>query len=134
MNEGPEEAPGNDDGDRLRSAVERIRSGDHLAEAERVIASVAPELRTLLAEALDSGGWFGEPHEAETLKVATMPDEQARIEALRSLLAEETNIGMLVGVAVGWALRAELTGDSDPGAEGAAADAPEPHPDQKTGG
>lgn len=98
---------------RLREAIERIRSGDGLAEAERVIASVAPELRTLLAEALDSGGWFGEPHEAETLKVATMPDEQARIEALRSLLAEETNIGMLVGVAVGWALRAELLEPTD---------------------
>lgn len=98
---------------RLREAIERIRSGDGLAEAERAIASVAPELRTLLAEALDSGGWFGEPHEAETLKVATMPDEQARIEALRSLLAEETNIGMLVGVAVGWALRAELLEPTD---------------------
>lgn len=102
----PEDSPTDDE--LLRAAVERVREGDRLAEAERVIASVAPELRTLLAEALDSGGWFGEPHEAETLKVATMPDEQARLEALRSLLTEETNIGMLVGVAVGWALRAEL--------------------------
>lgn len=102
----PEDTPTDDE--LLRAAVERVREGDRLAEAERVIASVAPELRTLLAEALDSGGWFGEPHEAETLKVATMPDEQARLEALRSLLTEETNIGMLVGVAVGWALRAEL--------------------------
>ena len=102
----PEDSPTDDE--LLRAAVERVREGDRLAEAERVNASVAPELRTLLAEALDSGGWFGEPHEAETLKVATMPDEQARLEALRSLLTEETNIGMLVGVAVGWALRAEL--------------------------
>lgn len=97
-----------DSGQELRAAVERVRSGDGLAEAERVIATVAPELRTLLAEALDSGGWFGEPHEAETLKVATIPDDQARLEALRALLTEETNIGMLVGVAVGWALRAEM--------------------------
>jgi hypothetical protein len=110
--------------DLLRAAIERIRSGESLAEAERAIASVAPELRTLLAEALDSGGWFGEPHEAETLKVATMPDEQARIEALRSLLTEETNIGMLVGVAVGWALRAELI--EDPGSE---EDGPDDHED-----
>ena len=108
----------------LRDAIERIRSGDGLAEAERVIASVAPELRTLLAEALDSGGWFGEPHEVETLKVATMPDEQARIEALRSLLAEETNIGMLVGVAVGWALRAELLEPTDPEVDGVQASEP----------
>lgn len=100
--------------EQLKAAIERIRTGDALADAERVIASVAPELRTLLAEALDSGGWFGEPHEAETLKVATMPDEQARIEAVRALLAEETNIGMLVGVAVGWALRAELVEGRSP--------------------
>ena len=103
--------PADDREEDLRAAIERIRSGDRLAEAERAISSVAPELRILLAEALDSGGWFGEPHEAETLRVATMPDEQARIEALRSLLTEETNIGMLVGVAVGWALRAELMED-----------------------
>ena len=101
-------------GEELRAAIERVRSGDGLAEAERAIASAAPELRTLLAEALDAGGWFGEPHQAETLKVATMPDEQARLEALRALLTEETNIGMLVGVAVGWALRTELIEGSDP--------------------
>lgn len=125
MTADPGEVRAGDAEDELRAAVERVRSGDRLAEAERVIASVAPELRTLLAEALDSGGWFGDPHEAETLKVATMPDEQARIEAVRNLLAEETNIGMLVGVAVGWALRAELI--EDPG-QGSVGDQPEPSP------
>jgi hypothetical protein len=31
------------------------------------------------------------------------------LSAVRTLLAEETRIGMMVGVAVGWALHEELT-------------------------
>lgn len=92
----------------LRQAVERLSDGDGLEQAERVVATVLPELRVLLAEALGSGGWFGEPHQAETLRVATIPDPDERLEVLRNLLEEETNIGMMVGVAVGWALRTEL--------------------------
>jgi hypothetical protein len=42
------------------------------------------------------------------LKAATTPDEEARLAAVRTLLAEETRIGMMVGVAVGWALAEEL--------------------------
>ena len=37
-----------------------------------------------------------------------MPDEEARLSAIRTLLAEETRIGMMVGVAVGWALAEQL--------------------------
>lgn len=105
------------DSEALELAIERIRSGDRLGEAERAMASVLPELRVLLAEALESGGWFGEPHQSETLRVATLPDPDERLEALRNLLEEETNIGLLVGVAVGWALRAEIA-DSDAGSAG----------------
>lgn len=96
--------------ERLRAALERLSDGEGLAEAERAISRVAPELRMALADALANGGWFGQSHDAETLKVATIPDEELRLEAVRALLTEETNIGMMVGVAVGWALRAELDG------------------------
>ena len=92
----------------LRQAVERLSDGNGLEQAERVVATVLPELRVLLAEALGSGGWFGQPHQSETLRVATIPDPDERLEVLRNLLEEETNIGMMVGVAVGWALRTEL--------------------------
>jgi len=98
----------------LREAVERLSEGDGLEQAERVVATVLPELRVLLAEALGSGGWFGQPHQSETLRVATIPDPDERLEALRNLLEEETNIGMLVGVAVGWALRTEIGDPGDP--------------------
>ena len=62
-------------------------------------------------EALNDGGWFGEAHEGEILKAATTPDPDERIRAVRTLLAEETRIGMLVGVAVGWELARELETD-----------------------
>ena len=101
------------DGDELRAAVERLAAGDRLAEAEQMVSTALPELRVLLAEALGTGGWFGEPHQSETLRVATIPDPDERLEALRNLLEEETNIGMMVGVAVGWALRAEIDGRAD---------------------
>ena len=113
------------DSEALGLAIERIRSGDRLGGAERAMASVLPELRVLLAEALESGGWFGEPHQSETLRVATLPDPDERLEALRNLLEEETNIGLLVGVAVGWALRAEI---ADP--DGAAGGDPEKRQDE----
>lgn len=101
------------EGDELRAAVERLAAGDRLAEAEQMVSTALPELRVLLAEALGTGGWFGEPHQSETLRVATIPDPDERLEALRNLLEEETNIGMMVGVAVGWALRAEIDGRAD---------------------
>ena len=47
----------------------------------------------------------------EILKAATTPDPDERIRAVRTLLAEETRIGMLVGVAVGWELARELETD-----------------------
>ena len=101
------------DGDELKAAVERLAAGDRLVEAEQMVATALPELRVLLAEALGTGGWFGEPHQSETLRVATIPDPDERLEALRNLLEEETNIGMMVGVAVGWALRSEIESPVD---------------------
>lgn len=92
----------------LKRAVERLSDPDAFSDAERVVALVAPDLQGVLVSALGAGGWFGESHQSETLKAATMPDEDQRLTAIRALLSEETHMGMMVGVAVGWALRAEL--------------------------
>jgi hypothetical protein len=99
--------------EQLKKAVERLSDPEAFADAERVIATVAPELQGVLVTALGTGGWFGESHQSETLKAATMPDEEQRIEAIRGLLSEETHLGMMVGVAVGWALRTELAGTDE---------------------
>lgn len=99
--------------ERLRAAIERLTDGERFAEAEMVVAKAAPHLQRVLAAALAEGGWFGESHAAEALKAATVPDPDERVAAVRTLLAEEARIGMLVGVAVGWALNDELADTKD---------------------
>lgn len=97
----------------FEAAIERLLEPERFAEAERVVARAAPQLQRVLAAALAEGGWFGEPHEAEALRAATVPDPDERIAAVRSLLAEEARMGMMVGVAVGWALKEEMSEPSD---------------------
>jgi hypothetical protein len=93
----------------LEAAIERLLDPERFSAAERVVAQAAPQLQKVLASAMAEGGWFGEPHEAEALRAATVPDPDERIVAIRALLAEEARMGMMVGVAVGWALKEEMT-------------------------
>jgi hypothetical protein len=93
----------------FEAAIERLLDPERFSEAERVVAQAAPQLQKVLAAALAEGGWFGEPHEAEALRAATVPDPDERITAVRALLAEEARMGMMVGVAVGWALKEEMS-------------------------
>jgi hypothetical protein len=95
----------------LEAAIERLMDAERFAEAERIVAQAAPQLQKVLAAALAEGGWFGETHEGESLRAATMPDPDERLAAVRALLAEEARMGMMVGVAVGWALNEELRSD-----------------------
>lgn len=97
----------------LEAAIERLRDPERFSAAEQVVAQAAPQLQKVLAGAMAEGGWFGEPHEAEALRVATVPDPDERIAAIRALLAEEARMGMMVGVAVGWALKEEMS-NTDP--------------------
>jgi len=97
----------------LDAAIEALSARERFREAESVVASAAPKLQRVLAQALEAGGWFGEAHEAQVLKAATVPDADERLAALRTLLAEEARIGMMVGVAVGWALAEELSETDD---------------------
>ncbi len=93
----------------LDAAIEALTEPRRFREAESVVATAAPKLQGVLAQALEAGGWFGESHEAEVLKAATVPDPDERLTAVRTLLAEEARMGMMVGVAVGWALAEELS-------------------------
>jgi hypothetical protein len=94
--------------EQVDAAIEAISDPEVFRETERQVARAAPRLQRILAEALGAGGWFGESHEGEVLKAATTPDEEARLAAVRTLLAEEARMGMMVGVAVGWALAERL--------------------------
>jgi len=106
------------DAQRLEAAIERLAEADRFAEAELIVARAAPQLQRVLGAALAEGGWFGESHESESLKAATVPDPEQRIAAVRTLLAEEARMGMMVGVAVGWALKEELNEGEAPDTEG----------------
>jgi hypothetical protein len=95
----------------IDAAIEALSDPDRFREAESRVARVAPQLQRILIHALEEGGWFGEAHDGEVLRAATTPDPDERIRAVRTLLTEETRIGMMVGVAVGWELRRELERD-----------------------
>ncbi|MCB0875899.1 MAG: hypothetical protein KDB46_06855 [Solirubrobacterales bacterium] len=92
----------------LEEAVGRLGDGDRLRAAEARVAAAAPALQRVLVEALAAGGWFGESHRSELERVTSIADEADRVTAVDTLLAEETRISMMVGVAVGWALADEL--------------------------
>ena len=97
----------------LDAAVEALAAPERFREAETVVAQAAPKLQRILAQALESGGWFVESHEEELRKALALEDDAERDAAVRTLLAEETRMGMLVGVAVGWALATELDSKED---------------------
>jgi hypothetical protein len=92
----------------LEAAIAALSDRERFREAETAVARAAPQLQRVLAEALEAGGWFGEEHENELHRATAIAEESERITALRTLLAEEARIGMMVGVAVGWALAEEL--------------------------
>jgi hypothetical protein len=94
--------------EQLDAAVRALSDPERFAGAERLVAAAAPQLQRVLAQALNEGGWFGPAHQAEILAAVAEPDEARRAERVDTLLAEETRIGMLVGVAVGWQLATEL--------------------------
>jgi hypothetical protein len=101
-------AEGRDEAADLEAAIQRLMDGTRLAEAEAEVAAAAPGLQRILAGALASGGWFEGGHGSQIERVAAIPDQADRVTATSTLLAEETRIGMMVGVAVGWALAGEL--------------------------
>jgi len=94
--------------EQLDAALDDLTEMERFREAEALVARAAPKLQRILNAALESGGWFGESHQAESLKAATLPDSEERVNAVRALLAEETRMGMMVGVAVGWTLAERL--------------------------
>jgi hypothetical protein len=98
---------------RLEAAIDALSERERFREAETMVAAAAPRLQRILADALEQGGWFGEAHEAELRKAATAESDEDRLTAMRTLLAEEARMGMMVGVAVGWALAEELSGTKE---------------------
>ena len=95
------------------AAVERLTAPGALEEAQRVVAASAPALQRILGAALDASDWFGSAHQAEVLKAAGTADPEDRLTAVKTLIAEETRVSMLIGVAVGYQLARELSAAPD---------------------
>jgi hypothetical protein len=97
--------------EQLEAAIEALSDPERFAGAERLLAAAAPQLQRILGQALNEGGWFGEAHASQVRAAAGEPDELKRAARIEELVAEETRMGMLVGVAVGWQLFQELGAD-----------------------
>ena len=93
----------------IDAAVQALSDPDRLRAAQDLVVRAAPQLQQVLATALESGGWFGPAHQAEVRRASDTGDLEERISAVNTLIAEETRMGMLVGVAVGYQLARELT-------------------------
>lgn len=78
------------------------------AHAQEIVTHAAPGLQQILGEALRAGGFFDGAHEAEVARVAGIGPDAERLTGVRTLVAEEARMGMLVGVAVGLGLGEEL--------------------------
>ena len=90
------------------AALEALTDPERFREAESHVTRLAPQLQRILNQALEQGGWFDQSRD-KALRETLGGDDPAEIERqVATLLAEETRIGMLVGVAVGWALANEL--------------------------
>ncbi len=92
----------------LDFAITQISDPTRLRDAQDLVMRAAPALQRMLAEAIAEGGWFDSAHEQAVREATGDTDPAARLRAVRTLLAEETRLGMLVGVAVGFELSREL--------------------------
>lgn len=92
----------------IDAAVQALGDPERLAGARDTVARLAPQLQRVLDRALVEGGWFAQAHESQVGQAASEPDPRARRDRVANLVAEETRLGMLVGVAVGIELAREL--------------------------
>jgi hypothetical protein len=90
------------------AAVQALSAPDRLKHGEEIVTHAAPLLQRVLEEALHEGGWFGGAHASQVRQAAAVEDPEARARAISDLVGEETRLGMLVGVTVGFELAREL--------------------------
>lgn len=97
------------------AAVQRLADPARFAHASEVVTHAAPSLAGVLDAALAEGGWFGPAHDEAVRRAAEGVELERRHAAIELLVAEQTRVGMLVGVAVGFELARELEGGGSTG-------------------
>jgi hypothetical protein len=97
----------------IEAAVQALSDPERMAEATRIVQSAAPALQRILNQTLSQENWFDTAHQQVVLEAAGKADIEERLQAVRVLLAEETQVAMLIGVAVGFELAHELTANEE---------------------
>ncbi len=92
----------------LDAAIAALTAPQRLEEAQDLVARAAPSLQRVLATALREGGWFDVGHDQAVREATRQEDPGERVRDVQTLLAEETRLAMLVGVAIGFELAREL--------------------------
>jgi hypothetical protein len=90
------------------AAVAALEELERFGHATEIVTHAAPGLARVLDRALADGGWYGAAHEELLVRASDEPDPAERLAAVRALVDEQTRVGMLVGVAVGFELAGEL--------------------------
>jgi hypothetical protein len=92
----------------LDAAIEQIADPARLREAQDLVLRIAPALQRVLSAAMADGGWFDAAHQQAIREASAYEDTETRLRAIQTLLADETRLGMMVGVAVGFELSRAL--------------------------
>ncbi|MDQ6776615.1 MAG: hypothetical protein M3071_10465 [Actinomycetota bacterium] len=92
----------------VEAAIVALTDAERLRAAQDLVARSAPGLQRALNEALSQGGWFDRAHEQAIREATGESDPESRAVAVRTLVAEETRLAMMVGVAIGFELAREL--------------------------
>ena len=100
------------------AAVAALSDPDRFGHAQEIVTHAAPSLQRVLGAALEQGGWFDQAHEAQLTQAAETEDVRQRAQAIQTLVEEETRLGMLVGVSVGFELARELAAQRNDNQEG----------------
>jgi hypothetical protein len=102
------------------AAVEALADPERFGHAQEIVTHAAPGLQRVLGAALQQGGWFDQAHETQLAAATGTEDPSERVAAVQALVEEETRLGMLVGVSVGFELARELAARRNDNQEGSA--------------
>ena len=94
----------------LDAAIAELTDPQRLRAGQDLVMRAAPSLQRVLAAAIAEGGWLDSAHDGAVREAAGEADPEARLRAVRMLLADEIRLSMLVGVAVGFELAHTLEG------------------------
>jgi hypothetical protein len=99
--------------EQVDAAVAALSEPGRLDHAQDVVTHAAPSLQQVLNAVLDDGGYFTGAHEAAVRQASGTADADQRLTEIRTLIAEEVRLGLLIGCSVGFQLAHELLDTPD---------------------